>query len=423
MSTLAVWLEGEHVADLDDTAGAGLASLRYTPEAIERLGVGAPALSVTLPVRDEPYSAFACRNWLDGLLPEDRVRAAVAERYRLGEQDIVGLLSRIGRECAGAVTILPPEEKVPVSGAVHWLTDEALDRSVRELPHAPFGAGIDGRVRASLGGVQGKLVLVVDETGRMGLPLESTPSTHLYKPTPLGDDGTERLPGLAHAETYAMRLVASVGIEAAEVEMRSVGRRRGVLVRRFDRSGTWPTLRRRHQEDLCQALALPPTSKYQGTMGSPPSLAHVAAVLDRHAAVPVVDKLRLFDMVVASAAVGNADQHAKNFALLLDADAGVRLAPAYDVVPTAVWPTVTTALALTIGGVSLLEDLTGENLDDEAESWGIGRRRATSRRREILAALDARLDPVLDELADEAGHDAVLDTIRDDTRSRMAALA
>lgn len=422
MTTLSVWLHGAHVADLDDAAGGGMASLQYTDEAIARYGLGAPALSVTLPVREDAYSAFESRNWLDGLLPEDKVRTVLAARLRLDESDIVGILAQVGRECAGAVTILPPGEDHPVAAGVQWLTDDELAAKVRDLPRAPFGVDGDGRVRISLGGVQGKLVVVRDGAA-IGLPLEATPSTHIYKPSPLGDGGTEVWPGLAHAETFALRMVAAAGMAAAEIQVLRVEGRAGVLVRRYDRTGSPPDVQRLHQEDLCQALGLPPTSKYQGQLGSAPTLRHVAGVLDRHSAVPILDKLALFSMVVASVALGNADMHAKNLSLLLDPTTGAHLAPAYDVVPTASWDDVTTALALKIDDASHLEEVTAEHLDSEATSWGIGRVRAAARRREVLDALAVNLQPVHDALVDESGHHPVLDQVLDETRARIARLA
>ncbi|TQL02676.1 HipA domain-containing protein [Cellulomonas sp. SLBN-39] len=407
--TLHVWLNDVHVADLLD-AGMGAVSVRYTDDAVERYGPGAIALSVRMPVRPEPYPAVVAQHWLDGLLPEETLRKALADRYRIAENDTTGLLGRIGRECAGAVVITPPDADPPTSAGVHWLDEAALERTVDDLAVAPFGVGADEHVRVSLGGVQEKLVLVRDPTGRLGLPLEATPSTHILKPAPIRADGEERWPGVVHGELFAMRAMRLAGVPTADVQLRHVGARPGILVERYDRRRVDDRLVRIHQEDMCQALGIPPTSKYQQAQDPmSPSLAKIAAVLSTHADAPVEELRALAALVTGSLVLGNCDQHAKNISLLLDPERGVRLAPAYDVVPTTALPGTSTELSMRIGGEAFIDDLSGEALVAELGAWDIGERAA---RRIVSTALD-RLEPAIEDaraqVADEAGDHPVLD--------------
>lgn len=423
MSLLDVWLGGTRVAVLDDSAAFGMASLQYTDDALRTFGRGGLALSVRLPVREAPYSAYDARPWLDGLLPEGELRTVLADRYHVAGDDTAGLLAVLGRECAGAVTITRDGDGPPVEGGVHWLDEDGLDRAVRELATAPFGVGVDGRVRISLGGVQSKLVLVGADDGSFGLPLDATPSTHILKPSPLDDLGRERWPGVVHAELFGMRVAAAAGLDCAEVSFRPVGDRPAILVRRYDRVADGTGLRRVHQEDLGQALGVPPTAKYQKAADPlTPSLRRVAGVLNDHAEAPVTELPRLLDQVVASLVVGNCDQHAKNLSMLLDPDHGVRLAPAYDVVATVALG-VETALSLTVGGESLLEHVSAKAIDDEAESWGMGRRAARRRREEVLERLADAIGAAADAVRADAGEHEVLDRAEADARQRVAAFA
>lgn len=409
MSTLRVWLDDAHVADLDDTSGFGTASLRYTEQACERFGLGAIALSVRLPVRERPYPAVEARNWLNGLLPEGELRAVLAGRYRLAETDTFGLLAKIGRECAGAVVITGPDEGPPARAGVHWLDEPTLARAVDDLAAAPFGVGTHGQVRVSLGGMQDKLVLVQGPDGRLGLPLESTPSTHILKPAPLKSDGSERWPGLVHAELFGMRVLEEADLDVAQVRFRPVAGRPALLVRRYDRERLGQELVRLHQEDMCQALGIPPTEKYQKRHDPlSPSLARIARVIADHGAAPAVELERLAQLVIGSLVLGNCDQHAKNISVLLDPVNGLRLAPAYDVVPTESLG-VDPALSLLVGDTALLNDLAGAVIDDELARWGVGPRAAVRMRRTVLDRLEPALVSARESVATEAGDHEVLD--------------
>jgi hypothetical protein len=85
-----------------------------------------------------------------------------------------------------------------------------------------------------------------------------------------------------------------------------------------------------HQEDLCQALALPPSLKYQNEGG--PGPANIAKLL--RCALPAQaadDAVRRFaDALIWNWLIAGTDAHAKNYSLLLAQDQ-VRLAPLYDV--------------------------------------------------------------------------------------------
>src|SRR3546814_4305298 len=69
---------------------------------------GAPALSVTMPLREAPWVGAVARNWYCNLLPEGAVRQAIVERLRIEPDDDSALLVAIGDQCAGAVSMRVP---------------------------------------------------------------------------------------------------------------------------------------------------------------------------------------------------------------------------------------------------------------------------------------------------------------------------
>jgi serine/threonine-protein kinase HipA len=354
-------------------------------------------LSVRLPPRDALYPAVEVRPFLAGLLPEDRVKEELARRVGVAADDYVGLLDAYGADCAGAVSVVA-EGEAPASspGQVRWLSKAELADAVAELPRAPLGVGVDPRVRASLGGVQGKL-LVVRSGDELGVPLDGAPSTHILKP-PAVDASGERWPGIAWLEHWGLALLREAGVDAARSEMFALANGHdALLVERFDRHvDEGGAIVRLHQEDMCQALGVMPADKYQGP-GRQVSWRRIAEVLRRVASEPLVEQLALVDRMVASLVVGDADLHAKNVSLRLD-PGRVALAPAYDVVPTVVYPDVSPSLALHVSGEVTLTEVRRTSVEDEVVSWGIGSRLARRRVDEVLQRIEMAVPAALAEV-------------------------
>jgi serine/threonine-protein kinase HipA len=94
--------------------------------------------------------------------------------------DVIGLLSAIGGDTAGALSIGQPGR----TASVHWRPidkPQDLERLIEELPSKPFLVGEEG-VSMSLAGVQTKLAVAVDQTGCVCIPMNGSPSTHILKP-------------------------------------------------------------------------------------------------------------------------------------------------------------------------------------------------------------------------------------------------
>lgn len=358
---LAVWLYGEHVASIErDRRGS---RLTYTDTALERYPLGTPLLTLSLPVATRTYPQGVVRSFLDGLLPEGEARRAIARDVGESASDTYGLIRVLGRDCAGAVVIQPtddPRPPSPTTATAEPLTTEEIESLVRDLRTRPLGAG--GRVRVSLAGVQEKLLLTRMPDGRWGRPIDGTPSTHILKPE------VAAYPMTAENEAFCMRVAKHLGLPVAEVETTVIAGRKLLVVERYDRDvAADGTVQRIHQEDFCQAVGIPPETKYEEDGG--PSLSQIAGIL---ATVAIPGSLeRLLGSVVLNSFLGNGDAHAKNFSLLHERSGALVLSPLYDLLSTLHYGD--DHLAMYVDGVHRTSRVRSDRILAEATKWGIGR--------------------------------------------------
>lgn len=297
-------------------------------------------LSVSLPLDTSQASTRAPANFLANLLPEsETARARIARRHGLDPNDNFGLLGVIGRECAGALILTAGDEPPPTLPGEYRALDEASFERWYEMREVqPLMTTPDGRVRLSLAGAQAKAALRFDGEGQPWLPLDGAASTHIIKPAI-----PRTRPNTVYVEWYCMQLAAKI-LGPSAVAWTDLWRR-CLRVRRFDRQVTETGIRRIHQEDLCQALGLPPTAKYETikTAEAPGDtlLASVFRLFDDlgksgRMRIPALEKRTLYRYLLVNSLLLNADAHLKNFALLHLPNGSTRLAPLYDVLCTQV---------------------------------------------------------------------------------------
>lgn len=373
---LAVWLFADRVGTL--ALVDGRLSFGYAPEWLSH--PGAVALSASLPLRAAPFDDRQTRPFFAGLLPEGQMRRLIAQQFHISDQNDFALLDHIGGECAGAVTFLEPGQALPLPGHsddIQWLSDAELVAILDELPHRPLLAGKDG-LRLSLAGAQEKLPVVFDGV-RIGLPRNGTPSSHILKPA------IHAVPDSVINEGFCMALAEAAQIKPAKSKIHSVLNRPFLLVERYDRfvdaQGLW---QRVHQEDFCQALSVVPEMKHQNEGG--PDLAQCFALVRQVTRPSAPQILRLFDAVIFNALIGNHDAHAKNFSLLYGGKGPV-LAPFYDMLSTAVYPTLTQKMAMKIGSKYKFSEVQARHWEQFAEGAGMGRGQAKRRILELARSL------------------------------------
>ena len=392
---LDVWWDGRIAGQLTQDPHGAL-GFAYRPDWLR--DTDTPALSVSLPKREEPFSRRECRPFFGGLLPEENQREAAARALGVSRANDFALLDRLGGDVAGALQLLPPGEapRVPAPGEPPVPLDEAgLVRVLDALPARPLLAGEAG-LRLSLAGAQSKVPVVLVD-GAVALPVHGQPTTHILKPP------IPRFPGTTENEAFVMRLAAAAGLDVAPVEPRVVRNRTFLLVERYDRTaGPDGGVRRVHQEDFCQALAFAPERKYASEGG--PTLKDCFALLRRVAVRPAVDVLKLLDAVIFNLIAGNADAHGKNFSILHD-ETGPRFAPLYDLLATVAYPELSPGLAMKIGRRATLETMDIGGWTRFAVDAGLGLPLVRRRVSEISAGVRARAEEVAGALT-QSGIDA-----------------
>jgi len=216
------------------------------------------------------------------------------------------------------------DELVSGPGDVMWLTEADIASRLRMLradSTSWLGPGFTGQF--SLGGAQAKTALHY-AAGRWGVPTGSIPSTHILKPAVAGYEAQNVNEHLCLATARVLGLpAASTRIEAFEDEI-------AIVIDRFDRTIRDGALARVHQEDLCQAMSVPPARKYQADGGPTPG--QIAELIRSTVPGPdaETDVWRFADALVFNWLIAGTDAHAKNYSFLL-AGNQIRLAPLYDI--------------------------------------------------------------------------------------------
>lgn len=386
--------------------------LEWRPEGIERWGLGSPALSVGLPI-GAPTGPRDMRglDFLENILPEGPALERMSVLAGVRPVDTYGILAAFGHDCAGAIMVLPDGDHPAGSDADGYspMAPGDLERVISALDATPLAAAPERGFRPSLAGFQRKALVGRADDGTWQLPSGDAPSTWILKP-----DGPH---AIAANEATCLRLAAACGLPVPEAELLDVAGIPVLAVKRYDRqdapAGDIPA--RVHQEDGCQATAMPPRLKYEEQGG--PALRDFVSVI-RNFGDPR-DVTGLLRRTTFNMAVGNADAHAKNFSILHDAgSSAVRLAPLYDVLSTIALELTDSAgqpmradthLGQRVGGQADIRNVTAASLIDEAATWGVRQRTAsevvTETMDQVLAAIpatpgDARVLAVIREQAE-----------------------
>lgn len=298
-------------------------------------------ISLSLPLTKEIYKGGVAKSFFSGLLPEESVRERLARYLGVSEKNPFALLEIVGGDCAGALALYPqgqkPSEEVKET---ETLNDSKLKEILNLIKSRPMLAGDDG-YRLSLAGAQDKLA-VGFKGGKVQLIKGGAPTTHILKPI------IERVQDSAHNELFCMKLGKRMGIDVPEANLHFVDDTPYYLVERYDRMvGEDGYVKRIHQEDFCQALGIAPEIKYEREGG--PTIAACQDVIARYTARPALDQIKLLNIIIFNYLIGNADAHGKNFSLIYKGNKP-ELAPAYDLLSTAVYPNLSEKMTMKIGG-------------------------------------------------------------------------
>ena len=286
----------------------------------------ATPLSMSLPLTRDQHPSATVTGFCEALLPEQGpARARLEFESGVSRSNVLGLLTYVGRDLPGAISIIPEGDDFPSDGGSVRLTERELAWRLADLRRSAGSGGVPlgEHGQWSLAGAQAKLALTYSD-GQWGVPYGSMPTTHILKPA---------IPGFEHFDTFevtCLRAARQLGLSSAQAWLQPLadGTHAAVVVR-YDRVVEQDgSISRIHQEDLCQALAYPAWQKYERDGG--PGLTRIGALMKRLPATTRDESVtRLLDALAFNYAIAGTDGHARNFSLLL-AGPDVILAPLYD---------------------------------------------------------------------------------------------
>ena len=369
---------------------------------------GAHPLSLSMPLVAAAHGDKAIRAYLWGLLPDNPgVLEWWARRYGVSMYSVVDLLAHVGADCAGAVQFAVPERVEDFLGttslkkdpsSIQWLDEKSLEERLRDLRQNPAaGRAAYDTGQFSLAGAQPKTALYQSDSGQWGVPMGRLPTNRILKPPTLGLDD------LAYNEHFCLLLARQLGFAAAVSSVQHFGDEIAIVLERYDREPIGDMLIRVHQEDICQAVGVMPTRKYEVDGG--PGVIDIAELLAQHSTAPDVDAERFIDAVALNWLIGATDGHAKNFSILHASGPQLRLAPLYDLITILPYPQLNpdrSKLAMAIGNERAISEIRGLHWRRLAQQIGIEGDSVVTR----VGELAMRVSKAIDDLNAQTHTDA-----------------
>lgn len=332
---LIIYINGERVGTLAFSS-TGKMQLAYAPSWLE--SENSRPLSLSLPLSHHPLYGTAVEHFFDNLLPDnDVIRKRIQTRFGAASDRCFDLLWYIGRDCVGAVQLLPETEEPPgiITITAEPLTDAEIAETLRNYQTMPLGMKKSSDFRISIAGAQEKTALLW-YSDRWCRPHGATPTTHIFK-LPIGQTPRIDLSDSVENEWLCHRILKEYGVPVANTEIRTFEDVETLVVERFDRrmskDGSW--IIRLPMEDMCQALGVPPVFKYEEDGG--PGIHGIMALLVGSENA-IADRRLFMKVQILFWLLGAIDGHGKNFSIYLLPRGAYRMTPLYDVMSA--WPLV-----------------------------------------------------------------------------------
>jgi len=336
---LATWVNGKLAGEWR-IPNRGDMEFCYDPTWLESPEGRPLSLSLPFTLDKLPLKGSAVQFYFDNLLPDsDAIRQRLQERFRIASRDAFTLLNAIGRDCVGAVQLLPPGETPAIEKIdAKPLTDADVEKHlIGAVSPTLLNVNDQDGFRISIAGAQEKTALLWHED-RWCIPMGATPTTHIFK-LPLGRTGNTQIDMRTSVENewLCTEILSAYKMPVASCEIATFRSQKALVVERFDRrlhsSGQyWLRL---VQEDFCQATATPASRKYEEDGG--PGILDIAEILrgsiQRDEDLATLLKAQILFWMLAAT-----DGHAKNFSLHILPLGRYKLTPLYDVLSA--WPII-----------------------------------------------------------------------------------
>ncbi len=351
----------------------GAVSFRYGTDWLS--STNAFPISLSIPLSDRKYAGARIINYFEGLLPDDlSVRETIAARVHAESTNAFDLLAAIGRDCVGALRFVPESVEPAEPNIMRYqsVNDQEIEERLANLSAKPLGLGRrKDNFRISIAGMQQKTAFLWAEN-QWQLPLGATPTSHIFKPA-IGRHSTGAdLSDSPWNEWLCLKICSAYGLVTANAQILQFGDRQVIVVERFDRIWREGILYRLPQEDLCQAMGISPTRKYQNEGG--PGILDIMKCLNG-AIAPYQERLKFLKIKVLFWMLTAIDGHAKNFSIMITPD-GYYLTPLYDVMSVAPYlqfPVQKVKMAMSVGdrGIYRLNQISARHFRQTGRGAGL----------------------------------------------------
>jgi len=326
---LNVFVNGKEVGILDEVSSSGsMPDLRFKYNEYVLPG---DAISLTMPVRSEPYIQDRLHPCFDMLLPEGVRRQQIEKLGKLTRIDDFGLLALVGSNTVGRIQV-----------SEHHYLDEPITFRHRDVVLcedglALFNSLLDiGGFRSGIAGVQPKVLAAVEDPLAPSEENESTPRT-VASSTDIIKTANDDYPGLVKNEFVCLHAARAAGIDVPDHELSRDGTL--IVIERFDLLDKDKHL---GFEEMASLLGVSSDKKYESSFDL-----IALEIEERVNTSEMMHSLEtLFHQLAFNVLIRNGDTHLKNFGLTYNGD-DVQLSPAYDLVTTTAYiPDDIPALAL-----------------------------------------------------------------------------
>lgn len=351
-------------------------------------------ISISMPLQKEEFGNKVTLAFFENLLPEGNVRA-ILEKWHHSE-GAFNTLSKYGEDCAGALVITskktPPKPKTKEANLEIELSE--IYESIDENKGAVDLIADKNPGYLSIAGAQDKFPCIF-ENGKIYLPKSGEPTTHIVK-TPIIMKGIKES---VYNEYFCMTLASKIGLSVPRVHVLD-GVHPLFLVERYDRRLVGRTMKRIHQQDFCQALGILSSEKYESD-GGPSFETDFKLMIDTVTARKRVEStFRLIDWFCFNLLIGNNDSHSKNISFLM-IDGKYELSPFYDLISTAIYPTLDAKFSFKIGGVSSFTSIGAKALSAEEKKLGIKEGTLIERMNLVYQGIVKHQDEIIKEMNGE----------------------
>ena len=378
-------------------------------------------LSLSMPITLAEHPNAKIDPFLWGLLPDNEIILSNwARKFHVSARNAFSLIAYVGEDCAGAVQFVQPARLNAILGAaappVEWLDEKEIAKRLRALREdqsawrAPRDTG-----QFSLAGAQPKTALLF-ENKKWGVPSGRIPTTHILKP-PSGE-----FEGHAENEHFCLELARALGLPVVDSRIMHFKDEIAIVIERYDRARVAASLHRVHQEDMCQAFAIPPTHKYQNEGG--PGIRDIVGLLGENSSLPREDIATFLDSVVYNWLIAGTDAHAKNYALLIGAGGRIRLAPLYDVASVLPYPDINiekAKVSMKIGGEYRLRNIQPRHWRKLAAELKLDPDKTLRRVSELAGQLADHVSTVKQQMVSEGLKHPIIPRLAEAVAKRAAA--